>query len=76
MEKRNVRLEDDLWRIRTETGELAEFERSELIEYFDEIKLPYLLVNGCLCIAGGVNKDSVFERLQFFYDDRAEVLLS
>lgn len=56
-------------------GELAEFERSELIGYFGEIKLPDLLVNGCLCIAGGVNKDSVFERLQLFYDGRADGFL-
>ena len=73
MEKRIVRLEEDLWRIRTEIGELFESERMELIEFFGEIKLPYRLVDGCLCIADGVDRDAVFERLEHFYDGRAEV---
>ncbi len=48
MEKRIIRIEDDIWHIRTETGELSESEKSELIEYFDEIKLPYRFVDDCL----------------------------
>ena len=73
MDKRIVRIENDSWRIRTDTGELSESERMELTEYFDEIKLPYLIVNECLCIAGEVDRDAVFERLAHFYDGRAEV---
>jgi len=46
----------------------------EMIEYFDEIRLPYRLIDGCLCIDGGVVRDAVFERLEHFYDGRAEVL--
>lgn len=52
MEKRIVRLGDDLWRIRTDTGKLPAYERDELIEYFGEIKLNYRVVTGHLCIAG------------------------
>lgn len=74
MEKRIVRLEDNVWHVRTESGELDDSERAELIEYFDEIKLPYRLVNGCVCIPGEVDMESVFERLEHFYDGRAEVL--
>lgn len=74
MEKRIVRLEDDLWRIRTDTGELTASERDELIEYFGEIKLNYQIVTGHVCIAGTIDRESVFERLGYFYDDRAEVL--
>ena len=74
MEKRIVRLEDDLWRIRTDTGELATSERDELIEYFGEIKLNYQIVSGHVCIVGSIDRESVFERLEYFYDDRAEVL--
>ena len=74
MEMRIVRLEENLWRIRTDAGELTKSEQMELIEYVDEIKLPYRLVDGCLCIDGGVARDAVFERLEHFYDGRAEVL--
>ena len=74
MERRIVRLEDDLWRIRTDTGELSESERDELVEYFAEIELNYRLVNGRVCISGGIDRDSVFERLEHFYDGRAELL--
>ena len=74
MEKRIVRLEDDLWRIRTDSGELLVSERDELIEYFGEIKLNYRVVAGRVYIAGSINRESVFERLEHFYDGRAEVL--
>ncbi|MBU0945173.1 MAG: hypothetical protein KJ804_07995 [Proteobacteria bacterium] len=73
MEKRIVRLEEDLWRIRTDAGELSESERIELIEYFDEIKLPYRLNDSALSIVGEVDRKAVFERLEHFYDGRAEV---
>lgn len=75
VEKRNIRFEDNMWRIRTDEGELPESERSELIEYFDEIRLPYRLVGACLCIVGQVDRDSVFDRMAHFYDGRAEVVL-
>jgi hypothetical protein len=74
MEKRIVRLEDNVWHVRAESGELADSERAELIEYFDEIKLPYRLGNGRLCIPGEVDRQSVFERLEHFYDGYAKVL--
>jgi len=74
METRVVRLEDDLWHIRTDTGELPESERDELIEYFREIKLNYRVAEGHVCIAGAVDRNSVFERMNHFYDGRAEVL--
>lgn len=74
MEMRIVRLEENLWHIRTDAGELKEPEQKELIKYLDEIKLPYLLADGCLCIDGGVTRDAVFELLEHFYDGRAEVL--
>ncbi len=73
MEKRIVRLEKDMWRIRTDVGELSDSERKELIIYFEEVRLSYRLKDDCLCIVGEVDRDSVFERLNHFYDGRAEV---
>ena len=73
MEKRIVRLEEGLWRIRTDIGELPKSEQIEVIEYFDEIKYPYRLIDGCPCIVGDVDRKSVFERLAHFYDGCAEV---
>jgi len=74
MEKRIVRLEDEVWRIRTDAGELPGSEQKELEKYFGEIKLPYRFADGHLCIAGGVDRDAVFERLEHFYDGWADVL--
>lgn len=68
MKKRIIRFEEDLWRIRTDAGELPETERLELIEYFDEIKLPYRLIGDCLCIEGEIDREAVFERMEHFYD--------
>lgn len=73
MDKRIIRLEENLWRIRTDAGELPETERMELIEYFDEIKLPYRIVGDCICIVGEIDREAVFERMEHFYDGRAEV---
>ena len=73
MEKRIVRFEDNMWRICTDAGELPQSERSELIEYFNEIRLPYRLAGDCLHIVGEIDRDTVFERMEHFYDGRAEV---
>ena len=73
VEKRIIRFEDNMWRIRTDVGELPQSERSELIEYFNEIRLPYRLVGDCLCIIGEIDRATVFERMEYFYDGRAEV---
>lgn len=73
MKERIVRLEKGMWCIRSDAGELHDSEQKELIEYFNEIKLPYRLSAGRLYIDGGVDRNAVFERLQHFYDGRAEV---
>jgi hypothetical protein len=73
METRIVRLEDGFWRIRTDTGELSESEQNELKKYFDEIKIPYRIIAGSLCVSGGVDREAIFERVEHFYEGRAEV---
>jgi hypothetical protein len=74
MEKRIVRLEKNVWRIRKEAGEIPESERAELVEYSDKIKIPHCMIEGRLCIPGKVDRNSVFERLEHFYDGRIEAL--
>jgi hypothetical protein len=74
MEKRIVRLEKNAWRIRTEAGEIPESERAELVEYLDEIEMPHCMHEGRLCILGKVDRNSVFKRVEHFYDGRMEVL--
>jgi hypothetical protein len=73
MDKRIIRLEDNFWRIRTDVGELSASEQEELKEYFNEIKMPYRIINGSLCVPDGVDQASIFERIEYFYDGRAEV---
>ena len=73
MDKRIIRLEDDFWKIRTDIGELSESEKKELKEYFDEIRMPYRIINGRLCVSAGVDKASIFEMMEHFYEGRAEV---
>ena len=73
MEQRIIRFENGLWNIRTDSGKLHESEREELMEYLDEIMLPYRLMEGCLYIEGSVSRSAVFEQLEHFYDGRANV---
>jgi hypothetical protein len=47
MEKRIVRLEKNVWRIRKEAGEIPESERAELVEYSDKIKIPHCICKLC-----------------------------
>ena len=52
MEKRILRLEDDFWRIRTDTGELADAERNALKAYLDEKGFKTAIIDDNLAIAG------------------------
>ena len=73
MDKRIVRFEDKFWKIRTDIGDLPASEQKELKEYFDEIRMPYRIIDGGLCVSGDVDRDAIFERMEHFYDGRAEV---
>jgi len=73
MDKRIIRLEDNYWRIRTDIGELSASEQEELKAYFNEIRMPYRIINGSLSVPDGVDQASIFERMEYFYDGRAEV---
>ncbi len=73
MTKRIVRLEENLWRIRPEQGELDAVEQQELRDYFDEIRMPYRLRGGGACVLGSISWEALYERLEHFYAGRAEV---
>jgi hypothetical protein len=70
---RIVRLVGDLWRIRPDQGELDAVEQQELRDYFDEIRLTYRIEHGRLCVPGSISWETLYERLEHFYDGRAEV---
>jgi hypothetical protein len=70
---RIVRLEEDLWRIRPDQGELDAAEQQELRDYFDEIRLPYRVEHGRPCVPGSTSWETLYELLVHFYDGRAEV---
>jgi len=50
MEKRILRLEDEFWRIRTDTGELADAERDALRAYLDEKGFKTAMIDDNLAI--------------------------
>ena len=52
METRILRLEDEFWRIRTDTGELADAERNALRAYLDEKGFKTAMIDDNLAIAG------------------------
>ena len=52
MEKRILRLEDEFWRIRTDTGALADAERNALRAYLDEKGFKTAIIDDNLAIAG------------------------
>lgn len=74
MDQRIVRIEDGFWRIRTsESVEIGIEEQRELIDYFIEIRFPYRVIAGTLCVPESVPWGDIYERLEHFYDGRAEV---
>ncbi len=75
MDKRIIMLEGDSWRIRTDSGVLSKSEQAEVREYFDVIRMPNRILGGKLTVASGVDRDTISERMEYFYDGRAEVVL-
>ena len=75
---RVVTIEEDYWRIRSDEGklhliELHPIEQQELKAYFDEIRLPYRLFQGRPCVSDVVPWVFIRDKLEHFYDGRAEV---
>jgi hypothetical protein len=73
METRILRLEDEFWRIRTDTGELTETERNALKAYLDEKGFKTAMIDGNLVIAGKLTWTEVFEPIEGFYEGKADV---
>lgn len=70
---RIVRLEEGCWRIRPDEGELEAAEQEELRAHLSEIRLPHRIQHGRLCVPGSISWQRLDERLQHFYDGRADV---
>jgi hypothetical protein len=70
---RTVRVEEGFWRIRPDQGELDAVEQDELEDYFAEIRIPYRIREGRICIPDSISWDLLYERLAHFYDGKAEV---
>jgi nicotinic acid phosphoribosyltransferase len=66
-------LEDEFWRIRTDTGELAETERNALRAYLDEKGFKTAMIEDNLVIAGKLTWTEVFEPIEGFYEGKADV---
>ena len=73
MEKRILRLEDEFWRIRTDTGELTDAERDALRAYLDEKGFKTAMIDDNLAIAGELTWQEVVEPIEGFYEGKAEV---
>jgi hypothetical protein len=73
METRILRLEDEFWRIRTDTGELAGTERNALRAYLDEKGFNTAMIDDNLVIAGKLTWTEIFEPIQGFYEGKADV---
>lgn len=70
---RIVRLEGDVWTVRPDTGELGAEEQQDLSTYLDEVRMPYQIQNGQICIPESITWESLDECLSRFYAGRAEV---
>ena len=67
-----MRLEDDFWRIRTDTGELADAERNALRAYLDEKGFKTAIIDHNLAIAGELTWQ-VVEPIEAFHEGKAAV---
>jgi hypothetical protein len=68
-EKRILRLEDEFWRIRTDTGELADAERDALRACLDGKGFKTAMIDDNLAIAGEVTWQEIVEP----YEGKADV---
>ena len=73
MEKRILRREDDVWRIRTDTGELAAAGRNALRAYLEEKGFKTATIDNNLAIAGELTWQEVVEPLEAFYAGKADL---
>jgi hypothetical protein len=73
MEKRILRLEDEFWRIRTDTGELADAERDALRAYLDEKGFKTTIIDDNLAIAGKLIWQDIVEPIEGFYESKVDV---
>ena len=73
MEKRILRLEDEFWRIRTDTGELTDAERDALRTYLDEKGFKTAMIDDNLAIAGELTWQEVIVPIEGFYEGKADV---
>ena len=73
MEKRILRLEDEFWRIRTDTGELVDAERDALRAYLHEKGFKTAMIDDNLAIAGELTWQKVVEPIEAFYEGKADV---
>jgi hypothetical protein len=64
MEKQILRLENEFWRKRTDTGELADAERDALRAYLDKKGFRTATSDDNLIIVGELTWKEVFERFQ------------
>jgi hypothetical protein len=60
------------WRIRTDTGELADAERNALRAYLDEKGFKTAMIDNNLVIAGELTWKEVFEPIERFYEGKAD----
>jgi hypothetical protein len=73
MEKRILRLEGEFWRIRSDTGELADTERDALGAYLDEKGFKTAMIDENLAIAGELTWQEVVEPSRLFTRGKADV---
>lgn len=73
MEKRLLRLEGEFWRIRTDTGELADAERDALGAYLDEKGFKTAMIDDSLAIPGELTWQEVVEPIEGFYEGKADL---
>ena len=71
MKTRVARVENGFWTITSNRRELCATERDRLIEYFQEIRFPYRIIDGHIRVPQTVPWDDIFERLEHFYDGEA-----
>jgi len=73
MKTRVVREKEGYWRIRCGMRGISHKERDRLVKYFQKIKFPYEIIESQVVVPTNVDRETIFNKLEKFYEGEANI---